>query len=317
MSLFDAVLNKRYRNVVNGEPCTGRGKLSPEGQAEVRQLAAAMQRAGRLGKNVDVQKEKYQRLCDAMHETRDPSKLRAALIGAATLAAAAAVGRAAAGHGSLVARPRGMPAIAKTPALLKQTNVATRARNVTKTPAFRSARARGNSASSGEARQHAAGVVREVMRTNPFAVAQADPCGIAPGTHIMTDMGLGMSHHGVYLGNCYTVEVTGEDTIQLKTMDSFIGDGPVWTRMYDHQLPYAKIAARAVAAIGPHSYCMFLENCEHFATQMVTGARDSRQVRAAIAASILIAGAVAGVVVANETTRARKVKRVWRAMRRG
>jgi hypothetical protein len=171
-----------------------------------------------------------------------------------------------------------------------------------------------------EAARTAHGHVRNVLRENPDLTASADPLGIQPGSHIYTKGAFKvpfLSHHGVYIGNGMVVDVGSIPTacmpnevkakmsskmkgtlafkgqgIGIRTMEEFM-ENPKKTLyhvVYLNKNPRnpAHILRDAVQAIGPNKYDVFRDNCEHLATQIVSGVRRSTQVQGLLAAAVTI-----------------------------
>lgn len=172
-----------------------------------------------------------------------------------------------------------------------------------------------------EAARTAHGHVRNVLRENPDLTASADPLGIQPGSHIYTKGAFKvpfLSHHGVYIGNGMVVDVGSIPTacmphevkakmsskmkgilafkgqgIGLRTMEEFM-ESPkktlyhvVYLHNRNKRNP-ADILRDAVQAIGPNKYDVLRDNCEHLATQIVSGVRRSTQVQGLLAAAVTI-----------------------------
>lgn len=171
-----------------------------------------------------------------------------------------------------------------------------------------------------DAARVAHGHVRNVLRENPGLEASADLLGIQPGSHIYTKGAFKvpfLSHHGVYIGNGMVVDVGSIPTacmphevkakmsgkmkgilafkgqgIGIRTMEEFI-ENPKKTLYHVKYLNKnprnpVDILRDAVQAIGPNKYDVLRDNCEHLATQIVSGVRRSTQVQGLLAASITI-----------------------------
>lgn len=172
-----------------------------------------------------------------------------------------------------------------------------------------------------ETARTAHGHVRNVLRENPGLEASADPLGIQPGSHIYTKGAFKvpfLSHHGVYIGNGMVVDVGSIPTacmphevkskmsskmkkgtlafkgqgIGLRTMEEFM-ENPKKTLYHVVYLNRNKrnpadILRDAVRAIGPNKYDVLRDNCEHLATQIVSGVRQSTQVQGLLAAAVTI-----------------------------
>jgi len=171
------------------------------------------------------------------------------------------------------------------------------------------------------------GHVRNVLRENPGLTASADPLGIQPGSHIYTKGAFKvpfLSHHGVYIGNgmvvdvgsiptaCMPHEVKAKMSSKMKGTLAFKGQGIGLRTMEEfmesrkktlyhvvylkNQRNPADILRDAVRAIGPNKYDVLRDNCEHLATQIVSGVRRSTQVQGLLAASMTIPIFVAAAV---------------------
>lgn len=114
---------------------------------------------------------------------------------------------------------------------------------------------------------------------------------------------LGPKHHGIVIGkgnldnHIYIAENT-PDGYALICSEDFIDRYKKYGefRLQPNNGPYTsvEVANRALRKVfGQHTdqYCLFTNNCESFASEMVCGKRTSQQVRDGVLGCILIAGA--------------------------
>ena len=174
---------------------------------------------------------------------------------------------------------------------------------------------------------HQAGMqhVARVIAKNPNLTASGDSFGLAPGTHIYYKGAFkvkALTHHGVYLGEGMVVDVgsvpdacmsarntmarnTGQayqfksQGIGLSKLTNFVKRGfSTYYVTYETQRPRADILYSALDHIGPNKYNVLRNNCEHLATELVTGKRTSRQAMMAfLTARHTLLGAAAGAAV--------------------
>jgi len=179
--------------------------------------------------------------------------------------------------------------------------------------------------------------VRNVLRENPDLEASSDPLGIQPGSHIYTKGAFKvpfLSHHGVYIGDGMVIDVGSIPTacmphevrakmsskmkgtlafkgqgIGIRTMEEFM-ENPKKTLYHVAYLNNprnpADILRDAVQAIGPNKYDVLRDNCEHLATQIVSGVRRSTQVQGLLAASVTIPIVLAAAVGKRRRSRRRR-----------
>src|SRR5688572_11615891 len=125
---------------------------------------------------------------------------------------------------------------------------------------------------------------------------------MARGDHIKVRRRGGLySHHGIDMGDGTVVHFSGEPfrrdeaSICRVTMVEFLAGGRMdIVRHRGTVLANDEVVAAAEAALARQKYCLWRNNCEHFATQCKTGRRRSRQVSRAL----YIAAGSAGAAVA-------------------
>ena len=113
---------------------------------------------------------------------------------------------------------------------------------------------------------------------------------MAKGDHIFVRC-RGYSHHGIDVGDgrvvhfdanpwqTLTAAVTRRiPTIRLVSMEEFTGNRQVYVRRYEQADSPDVAAQRALSRVGERGYCVFSNNCEHFAVWCKTGRSHSTQV---------------------------------------
>ena len=209
-------------------------------------------------------------------------------------------------------------------------------------------------------------VVSEVFKTNPNLIAERDPYGIAPGTHLAlpyqnmwkyATVGKGILgrfgkqsmrlaipgwaddssffrglntvfHHGVYIGNGMIMHVGGggverlregthANRVGLDTLAFMTGFGKgLYIVEHAKSLNKYQIMYNLLKSPGAWNYDRQSKNCEHWATETVTGVPVSSQVeRYIMNLFVLVAFVTAGSIelLMNEKTRKRHQKYVSRA----
>lgn len=109
------------------------------------------------------------------------------------------------------------------------------------------------------------------------------------GDHIRVSRGL-INHHGIYVDDDEVIHfssvgddnLTGEGNEIIKTdVSLFHRDGRIQVKIYtaeEHPYPVDAIIHWARACIGEDGYCLFSNNCEHFASFCTLGTHRSHQV---------------------------------------
>ncbi len=127
--------------------------------------------------------------------------------------------------------------------------------------------------------------------TGPWAFREP----FLPGTHLRTPRGF-YSHHGIYVGNGYVVEFSGDRrkdiataSVRLSTLDYFRDGQRIFVVPHVGEATYSPdvIVQRAYAMLGWGGYNLLFRNCEHVATSCVNGRFDSQQVRVGVAGTIV------------------------------
>lgn len=106
------------------------------------------------------------------------------------------------------------------------------------------------------------------------------------------------THHGIYMGNGQVIHYAGYSTdsnnpqaggdcIEVVSLQEFADGREVYVRRYQatRQADTDAILARALSRLGEDRYCLFRNNCEHFATWCSIGQARSTQVRVGYTAS--------------------------------
>ena len=128
---------------------------------------------------------------------------------------------------------------------------------------------------------------------------------MARGDHIKVRRHSGLySHHGIDMGDGTVIHFSGEPfrrdeaSICRVTMAEFLAGGRVVVvRHRGPVLAPDEVAAAAEAALAKQKYCLWRNNCEHFATACKTGRHCSRQVRRALQIAAGSAGAAVAVLL--------------------
>jgi hypothetical protein len=80
---------------------------------------------------------------------------------------------------------------------------------------------------------------------------------------------------------------SGAGPIERTSLRAFAGGRKIHVRHYGEKRSVASVIARARSRLGENRYCLATNNCEHFATWCITGARESRQVDERVGTAIL------------------------------
>lgn len=167
--------------------------------------------------------------------------------------------------------------------------------------------------------------ITHVKALNPRLTASQDTLGIRPGTHIYYNGMKGikiLSHHGVYVGDGLVVDVGSmPDTcshkparaanaksmklphpfkaqgIGLTNLAEFASRGQdVYMMRYRKSRRAAEVLDELEKTVGPQAYALTNNNCEHFATEIVTGVKVSHQIQEAKIGFVATVAAVLGAV---------------------
>jgi hypothetical protein len=128
---------------------------------------------------------------------------------------------------------------------------------------------------------------------------------MARGDHIKVTRRNGLySHHGIDMGDGTVIHFSGEPfqrekaTICRVSMVEFLAGGRLVVVNYrGGVLTPEEVAANAETALARQKYCLWRNNCEHFATGCKTGRRRSRQVRRVMHLAAGSAGAAIAVLL--------------------
>ncbi len=128
---------------------------------------------------------------------------------------------------------------------------------------------------------------------------------MARGDHIKVRRRGGLySHHGIDMGDGTVIHFSGEPfhrnqaSICRVTLAEFLAGGRrVVVHHRDGERAPDEVATAAEAALARQKYCLWRNNCEHFATQCKTGRHRSRQVRRALHIAAGSVGAAVAVLL--------------------
>lgn len=133
---------------------------------------------------------------------------------------------------------------------------------------------------------------------------------MARGDHIkVRRCGFLYAHHGIDMGDGTVVHFSGEPLrwrgarICRTPLEDFLRGGrAIAVRHRGAVSPPDVTIARALEALSAGEYCVFRNNCEHFATWCKTGRRHSGQVRRAlhVAAGVVMGGVAVAAHVAGK-----------------
>lgn len=154
--------------------------------------------------------------------------------------------------------------------------------------------------------------VKNVRAQNKGLTASKDALGIRPGTHIFytgafTNKQKVLSHHGVYVGDGLVVDVGSIPTscrikttrqanaktmgiglafkaqgIGITNLAEFASRGADVSMMeYSKSKSASQVLKDLLTVVGPKPYNLVKDNCEHFATELVTGVKESHQIEEA------------------------------------
>ncbi len=136
---------------------------------------------------------------------------------------------------------------------------------------------------------------------------------MARGDHIKVRRWGGLyAHHGIDMGDGTVIHLDGEPLnvhrarVRRTDMNTFLKGGKL--RVVKHQSPSRSGEEAAEAAqyhLSRSGYCLWRNNCEHFATYCRTGRSASRQVIRAVWLGGATAGATCALVVSLVTARRR------------
>lgn len=122
------------------------------------------------------------------------------------------------------------------------------------------------------------------------------------GDHIRIGRHAVYTHHGIYVGGGKVIHYTGDAlnksnaAIRETTLHEFLGGGSesdVKVVSYGKCDQVAVVLQRAKSRLGENGYCLFGNNCEHFAVWCKTGRSRSDQIRKVSGAGSGTAGAYA------------------------
>lgn len=121
------------------------------------------------------------------------------------------------------------------------------------------------------------------------------------GDHIYVSRGI-CDHHGIYLGNEQVIDYSqfnkdGKVTniIRIRSLQNFLqGSKELWIKKYGQSDSPEQAIQRAKSKLGEDKYCLFQNNCEHFAHWCKTGFNKSDQVERVTGVAIGGAAKAAG-----------------------
>lgn len=128
---------------------------------------------------------------------------------------------------------------------------------------------------------------------------------MARGDHIKVRRSSGLySHHGIDMGDGTVIHFSGEpfrrdeaSICRVPLAEFLAGGRRIVVRHRGTELAPDEVAAAAEAALARQKYCLWRNNCEHFATWCKTGRRHSKQVRRALQVAAGSAGAAVAVLL--------------------
>ena len=128
---------------------------------------------------------------------------------------------------------------------------------------------------------------------------------MARGDHIKVRRKNGLyTHHGIDMGDGTVIHFSGEPfrqdeaSICRVTLAEFLAGGRSVVVLHrGTELTPDEVVAAAEAALVRQRYCLWRNNCEHFATECKTGRRRSSQVRRALHIAAGSAGAAVAVLL--------------------
>lgn len=128
---------------------------------------------------------------------------------------------------------------------------------------------------------------------------------MARGEHIKVKRCRGLySHHGIDMGDGTVIHFSGEPLhrqnarICRVSLREFLAGGTLeLVRHREAGRTLAASAEAAEAALTDRAYCLWRNNCEHFASWCRTGRHESGQVRRALRVAGGVAGATLAVIV--------------------
>jgi hypothetical protein len=106
------------------------------------------------------------------------------------------------------------------------------------------------------------------------------------GDHIYISR-LTCDHHGIYLGNEQVIDYCNSNksgktanVIRIRSLQDFLqGQKELWIKKYAHCESPEQTIQKAKSRLGEYKYCIFQNNCEHFAYWCKTGVHKSDQVK--------------------------------------
>jgi hypothetical protein len=120
------------------------------------------------------------------------------------------------------------------------------------------------------------------------------------GSHLVSPR-TGYTHHGIYAGDGKVIHYAGfgdgphSGPVELTTLARFKGGGGFHVKKHGNAAFNGKdVVERAHSRIGENVYCLFSNNCEHFANWCIDGDHASTQVDFGAAASAPTAGTLIG-----------------------
>jgi hypothetical protein len=138
---------------------------------------------------------------------------------------------------------------------------------------------------------------------------------MARGDHIkVTRYGRLYTHHGIDMGDGTVIHFAGEPLrahaarVVRSNLEAFLKGGTLRVVRYrDSVRSTEAVVAAAEAQLSAGDYCMFRNNCEHFASYCKTGKMKSRQIRRLL----LIGSAMATTGVVLGAAASRSLARRW------
>lgn len=121
---------------------------------------------------------------------------------------------------------------------------------------------------------------------------------MAKGEHIYVSFlldGVPVTHHGIDCGDGTVIEYQGYQQggriARISKVNFGIGR-TIHVKKYGKCDTPAKVLERAENMVGKHGYCLFSNNCEHFAYWCKTGKHNSEQVKNAVAGGAGVTGSI-------------------------
>ncbi len=121
--------------------------------------------------------------------------------------------------------------------------------------------------------------LRASLASTQSEASESEGWAVEVGDHVVVKYSL-YNHHGIYCGDGKVIHLSKESgTVTETTLDEFADGCSLYIQQNEGFDEPEVIVRRARSKRGEQGYCLFTNNCEHFANWCQTGRAKSRQVR--------------------------------------